>query len=337
MNGARGTKRPRTDDGQPDCQQQFKRDGGGGSQTQQQPGGRPQLLLNTDELRKRTGKKYCDEAELVPLLLAHGLLRRVRTIAVEVRPLSGESFDIKLDAEAPTVGEAKEQIERDEGTKRRSQLLCRVQVSSDGSNVREYDQEPEELQEDGIALEEGDVIAMGVVNGLQWQVFPEARVAVGEEGKLATQRANEWSLTHTREELTEGRHDWEVAIVDYMDGDLFFVGVCRPDADITASHFRQEHTTAWLISDGGRLFGNGKGGGTYALVAPSVIVNGDRMGILLDLDDGSLRFFRNGVEHGPGYPAGSVTGPVALAAHMSHEGTALRLLPDAAWPAGHAQ
>ena len=50
-----------------------------------------------------------------------------------------------------------------------------------------------------------------------------------------------------------------------------------------------------------------------------------------------LRFFRNGVEHGPGYPAGSVTGPVALAAHMSHEGTALRLLPDAAWPAGHAQ
>ncbi len=134
-----------------------------------------------------------------------------------------------------------------------------------------------------------------------------------------------------------GRHDWEVAIVDYMDGDLFFVGVCRPDADITASHFRQEHTTAWLISDGGRLFGNGKGGGTYALVAPSVIVNGDRMGILLDLDDSSLRFFRNGVEHGPGYPAGSVTGPVALAAHMSHEGTALRLLPDAAWPAGHAQ
>ena len=56
MLGARGTKRPRTGDGQPDCQQQFKRDGGGGSQTQQQPintnqpggrRGRPQLLLNT--------------------------------------------------------------------------------------------------------------------------------------------------------------------------------------------------------------------------------------------------------------------------------------------------
>ena len=132
---ARGTKRPRTDEND-DQPQQFKRDDDDdGSQTHQphqpnnnnnQPRGRPQLLLNTDELRKRTGKKYCDEAELVPLLLAHGLIRRVRTIAVEVRPLSGESFDIKLNAKAPTVGEAKEQIERDEGTKPRSQLLCRV-------------------------------------------------------------------------------------------------------------------------------------------------------------------------------------------------------------------
>ena len=32
---------------------------------------------NTDELRKRTGKKYCDEAELVPLLLAQGLVHQL--------------------------------------------------------------------------------------------------------------------------------------------------------------------------------------------------------------------------------------------------------------------
>ena len=118
----------------------------------------------------------------MPLLLAHGLIRRVRTIAVEVRPLSGESFDIKLNAKAPTVGEAKEQIERDEGTKPRSQLLCRVQVSSDGSNVREFDQEPEELKEDGMALEEGDVIAMGVMPApVQWRTWPEDRVSVSED------------------------------------------------------------------------------------------------------------------------------------------------------------
>mgnify|MGYP002055352199 CR=1 FL=1 len=154
---------------------------------------------------------YCDESELVPLLLAQGLVRRVRTIAVEVRPLSGESFDIRVDASRPTVGEAKEQIERDEGTKPERQMLCRVQVSSDGSNVREFDQEPEELEEDGMALLEGDVIAMGVMpdRSKQWRIFPEDRVSVSEEGKLATQRADEeWSLTHTGQELAEGRHYW---------------------------------------------------------------------------------------------------------------------------------
>ena len=87
----------------------------------------------------------------------------------------------------------------------------------------------------------------------------------------------------------------------------------------------------------GDLFGNGKeesdAAGGFKL--------GDRMGFLLDLDDGSLRFFKNGVEHGSGYPAGSVTGPVVLGVQMRwndrHDGpSAVRLLPDAAWPAGHA-
>ena len=341
--GARGTKRPRTDDDdQPP--QQFKRDDDGSQTHQQQqpnnnnnnnqPRGRPQLLLNTDELRKRTGKKYCDEAELVPLLLAHGLIRRVRTIAVEVRPLSGESFDIKLNAKAPTVGEAKEQIERDEGTKPRSQLLCRVQVSSDGSNVREFDQEPEELKEDGMALEEGDVIAMGVMpGGMEWQTWPEDRVSVSEEGKLVTHTADEeWSLTHTGEELTEGRHYWEAEIVENQDGGIY-VGLCSPDADPRADHYGRQDTTAWLMGAGsGSLWGNGKQGDDAA----GRFNQGDRMGFLLDLDDGSLRFFKNGVEHGPGYPVGSATGPVALAAQMHNTGHAVRLLPDAAWPAGHA-
>ena len=80
------------------------------------------------------------------------------------------------------------------------------------------------------------------------------------------------------------------------------------------------------------LYGNGKQGDDRA----GRFDQGDRMGVLLDLDDGSLRFFKNGVEHGPGYPAGSVTGPVALGAQMRYTGHAARLLPDAAWPAGHA-
>ena len=89
------------------------------------------------------------------------------------------------------------------------------------------------------------------------------------------------------------------------------------------------------------LYGNGKQGDDRA----GRFDQGDRMGVLLDLDDGSLRFFKNGVEHGPGYPAGSVTGPVAAAVQMHYadgeidgevyQGNAARLLSEAKWPAGH--
>jgi hypothetical protein len=61
---------------------------------------------------------------------------------------------------------------------------------------------------------------------------------------------------------------------------------------------------------------------------------GDRVGVLLDLGDGSLRFFKNGAQHGPGYGAGSVTGPVVAAVQMfnpndSDLNTSVRLLPNA--------
>ena len=179
-----------------------------------------------------------------------------------------------------------------------------------------------------MALEEGDVIAMGVMpDPLQWRTWPEDRVTVSEEGKLAMLTAGdyEWLLTHTGEELTEGRHYWEVKIVG---GGLF--GVCRPDADpIADADPRAEHggradTTVWFMGAGdGSLFGNGK---QYS-DPEGGFNNGDNMGILLDLDDGSLRFFKNGVEHGPGYPAGSVTGPVARAAQMAEQqGDAVRLV-----------
>ena len=188
-----------------------------------------------------------------------------------------------------------------------------------------------------MELEEGDVIAMGVMpDPVQWRTYPEDCVVVSEEGKLATQTGKyQDSLTHTGEELTEGRHYWEVELVD----DSSYFGVCRPDADPRAYHSQPEDTTVWLMEAyDGALCGNGKENDDEA----GGFDQGDRMGILLDLDDGSLRFFKNGVAHGPGYPAGSVTGPVAMATQMYFAGHAVngtstvRLLADVEWPAGHA-
>jgi hypothetical protein len=63
-------------------------------------------------------------------------------------------------------------------------------------------------------------------------------------------------------------------------------------------------------------------------------LQGDRVGVLLDLDDGSLCFFKNGIQHGPGYAAGSVTGPVVAAVQMAYKDSSVRLLPDAEAPVG---
>jgi hypothetical protein len=47
-----------------------------------------------------------------------------------------------------------------------------------------------------------------------------------------------------------------------------------------------------------------------------------RIGVLVNLDDGSVTFFKNGLEHGTGYPAGSVTGPVVHAVALGHGASA---------------
>jgi hypothetical protein len=145
----KGTKRART-------QQQ---DGAGASDTLP---GREQLLLTSSELQTRLGRKYCDTTELLPLLIAHGFVRRVRTIQVEVRPLGGDSFKITLDASLPTVREAKTEISRSQGTAEACQELYRVAERADGLAVREDDAEPELLDDEGMMLDEGDVVAMAV-------------------------------------------------------------------------------------------------------------------------------------------------------------------------------
>ena len=84
---------------------------------------------------------------------------------------------------------------------------------------------------------------------------------------------------------------------------MLFLGVCRPDADPRAYHGWREHTTAWLMyALNGRLFGNGKEDDNHA----GGFDQGDRLGVLVDLSVGSLLFFKNGEQHGPGYPAGTL-------------------------------
>jgi hypothetical protein len=147
---SKGSKRARTQDQQ---------DGAGAGSDLP---GRDQLLLTSPEMQTRLGRKFVEETELLPLLLAHGLVRRVRTICIEVRPLGGDSLKVTLDASKPTVGEAKAEIARSQGTAEGRQELYKVAERADGLAVREDDAEPELLDDQHIELEDGNVVALAV-------------------------------------------------------------------------------------------------------------------------------------------------------------------------------
>jgi hypothetical protein len=137
-------------------------------------------------------------------------------------------------------------------------------------------------------------------------------------------------LTTTEIELTEGKHYWEVELLSESVGNIF-IGISRPNLDPTRGYLGGECTIAWFMyATNGTLWGNGKESDDVA----GKYKQGDRVGVLLDLDNGSLRFFKNGVQHGPGYAAGSVTGPVVAAVQMYSKDESVRLLPNAEAPAG---
>jgi WD40 repeat protein len=141
--------------------------------------GRPQLLLVKTELQSWLGKKYCDEADLLGLLLAHSLVRRVHTIAVEVRPLGGDSFKVALDARRPLVSEAKVEIARLQGTREGKQELYKVATRADGGAVREDDAAPELLDDEDIELRDGEIVAMAVKTAFEPLLAEEERTLAG--------------------------------------------------------------------------------------------------------------------------------------------------------------
>lgn len=152
-------------------------------------------------------------------------------------------------------------------------------------------------------------------NFVPWQAS-DNNTSITENGRKVTQtNGNAISLTRTREVLTTGRYYREFKIKGHP-----IVGVCK-----TGCATNHAHPDGWWYAS-----------------APD-LKNRDRVGMLVDLDDGSLRFFKNGVEqHGDGHPAGTVKGPVAPAVVMFNSALpeydipadSAKLLPDAKCPNG---
>jgi hypothetical protein len=109
-----------------------------------------------------------------------------------------------------------------------------------------------------------------------------------------------------------------------------FIGISRPNLNPVGLYYSRQCTDGWFVHTySGALCGNGK----YYDDEAGEYKQGDRVGVLLDLNDGSLRFFKNGVQHGSGYAAGSVTGPAVAAVQLRYKDNSVRLLPNTNAPA----
>jgi hypothetical protein len=162
-----------------------------------------------------------------------------------------------------------------------------------------------------------------------WRTFAEGGVTLSEGGAVAMQAGGDYTLTTTGTELTEGKHYWEVELLSESVR-CIMIGISRPNLNPAGRYNEQNSTDGWFMhAYNGVLYGNGKDyddkAGSYK--------QGDRVGVLLDLNIGSLRFFKNGVQYGSSYSAGSVTGPVVAALQMGNRGSSVRLLLNAEAPA----
>jgi hypothetical protein len=107
-----------------------------------------------------------------------------------------------------------------------------------------------------------------------------------------------------------------------------FVGAVRPGLEHDKGHYDGNdayfiHGCYGGLCGNGKCFANGQSG----------FATGDRIGVLLDLDAGWLRLYRNGKRCGPGYTEG-VTGPLVRAAQLAHAGCKVTVLPGAVAPEG---
>jgi hypothetical protein len=109
---------------------------------------------------------------------------------------------------------------------------------------------------------------------------------------------------------------------------VILIGAVRPGLNHEKDHLDTDDAYYICGYDGG-LYGNGKDHaddqGRFA--------KGDRIGMLLDLDAGWLRMYRNGKRCGPGFTEG-VTGPLVRAVRLYQTGDKATAVPGAVAPEG---
>jgi hypothetical protein len=181
---------------------------------------------------------------------------------------------------------------------------------------------------DVLGLGSGSVVFMLHRLGWRWDACGSG-MALSEDGLVATKNTYGWQLVTGGSPMTEGRHYWEVEYTSANAADIwFFVGAVRPGLDHDKGHY--DTNDAYFINGStGALWGNGK----CSADQQGEFATGDRIGVLLDLDAGWMRIYRNGKRCGPGYTEG-VTGPLVRAVQLACARDKATVLPGAVAPEG---
>jgi hypothetical protein len=194
---------------------------------------------------------------------------------------------------------------------------------------------PDSGRLDGLGLGSGSVLFMLHRLGWRWDECG-ADITLSREGLVATKDQTGDQLATGGSPMTEGRHYWEVELTWAILSCWTNVGAVRPGLDHNEDHCGA-NDAYYIYGGNGSLWGSGKEGddpqGEFA--------KGDCIGVLLDLDAGWLRFYRNWKRCGPGYTEG-VMGPLVRAVQFSRrkgprgrdKGDKAAVLPGAVAPEG---
>jgi hypothetical protein len=172
-----------------------------------------------------------------------------------------------------------------------------------------------------LGLGPGSVVFMLHRLGWRWDECG-SKITLSGEGLVATKDEIGNQMVTGGSAMTEGRHYWEVEVTWAADRCVILIGAVRPGLNHEKDHLEYSPDTddAYYIGGHkGALYGNGKNDAD----PQGAFAKGDRIGVLLDLDAGWLRIYRNGKRCGPGYTEG-VTGPLVRAAGLYFRATRRR-------------
>lgn len=129
----------------------------------------------------------------------------------------------------------------------------------------------------------------------------EANLTLTGTGTIATDGSDGWSCVRSDVGVSSGKWYWEVTI-NVRTNDLA-IGIASRDAHISGSAEMPADAGAWVFYSAGASdkfkWHNGSGSAYGAQ-----FTNGDVVGIALDMDSGTVEFFKNNVSQGVAYSSG---------------------------------